>query len=104
MPGLHRTDCPPSRSRSPPEACDSARVRIAPKEGQTPWGSDPCVPRHRAVATIVFGGVPERANGAVLKTVDRREAVRGFESHPRRSDEDDLRTFASPLRAGQLVN
>ena len=31
------------------------------------------------------GGVPERSNGAVLKTADRRKAVRGFKSHPRRS-------------------
>jgi hypothetical protein len=31
------------------------------------------------------GGVPERSNGAVLKTVARRKACRGFESHPRRS-------------------
>ena len=30
------------------------------------------------------GGVPERSNGAVLKTADRRKAVRGFKSHPRR--------------------
>jgi hypothetical protein len=29
--------------------------------------------------------VPERPNGAVLKTADRRKAVRGFKSHPRRS-------------------
>jgi hypothetical protein len=29
--------------------------------------------------------VPERTNGTVLKTVGRREAARGFESHPRRS-------------------
>ena len=28
--------------------------------------------------------MPERSNGAVLKTADRREAVRGFKSHPRR--------------------
>jgi hypothetical protein len=28
--------------------------------------------------------VPERTNGTVLKTVGRREAARGFESHPRR--------------------
>src|SRR3954469_7458510 len=32
-----------------------------------------------------YGGVPERPNGAVLKTADRRKAVRGFKSHPRRS-------------------
>ena len=32
-----------------------------------------------------LGGVPEWSNGAVLKTVDRRKAVRGFKSHPRRS-------------------
>src|SRR3954467_10690419 len=31
-----------------------------------------------------YGGVPERPNGAVLKTADRRKAVRGFKSHPRR--------------------
>ena len=31
------------------------------------------------------GGVPERPNGAVLKTADCRKAVRGFKSHPRRS-------------------
>jgi hypothetical protein len=29
--------------------------------------------------------VPERPNGSVLKTDDRRKAVRGFKSHPRRS-------------------
>ena len=28
--------------------------------------------------------MPERPNGAVLKTADRRKAVRGFKSHPRR--------------------
>jgi hypothetical protein len=28
--------------------------------------------------------VPERSNGAVLKTADRRKAVREFKSHPRR--------------------
>ena len=28
--------------------------------------------------------MPERTNGTVLKTVGRREAARGFESHPRR--------------------
>ena len=31
------------------------------------------------------GGVPERSNGAVLKTAGRRKAARGFESHPRRA-------------------
>ena len=33
------------------------------------------------------GGVPERPNGAVLKTVDAK-ASRGFESHPRRGYEE----------------
>ena len=28
--------------------------------------------------------MPERTNGAVLKTVSGREVARGFESHPRR--------------------
>ena len=32
----------------------------------------------------LYGGVPERPNGSVLKTDDRRKAVRGFKSHPRR--------------------
>jgi hypothetical protein len=31
------------------------------------------------------GGVPERANGAVLKTASAVTGARGFESHPRRS-------------------
>src|SRR5919204_567616 len=30
------------------------------------------------------GGVPERTNGAVLKTAGARKGARGFESHPRR--------------------
>jgi hypothetical protein len=30
------------------------------------------------------GGVPEWLNGAVSKTVGRRKAARGFESHPLR--------------------
>jgi hypothetical protein len=34
--------------------------------------------------TLSAGGVPERTNGAVLKTAGRRKAARGFESHPRR--------------------
>ena len=34
--------------------------------------------------TLSPGGVPERTNGAVLKTAGRRKAARGFESHPRR--------------------
>jgi hypothetical protein len=32
-----------------------------------------------------FGGVPERSNGAVLKTAGGRKVARGFKSHPRRS-------------------
>ena len=32
-----------------------------------------------------LGGVPERSNGAVLKTAARVKPGRGFESHPRRS-------------------
>jgi hypothetical protein len=43
------------------------------------------VTRTRPGYADVYGGVPERTNGAVLKTVSRREAARGFESHPRRS-------------------
>jgi hypothetical protein len=31
-----------------------------------------------------FGGVPERSNGAVLKTAGGRKVARGFKSHPRR--------------------
>src|SRR5947199_4857229 len=31
-----------------------------------------------------YGGVPERTNGAVLKTAGARKGARGFESHPRR--------------------
>src|SRR5439155_2364926 len=34
-------------------------------------------------ATIGRGGVPERTNGAVLKTAGARKGARGFESHPR---------------------
>jgi hypothetical protein len=30
------------------------------------------------------GGVPERSNGAVLKTAGGRKVARGFKSHPRR--------------------
>jgi hypothetical protein len=31
-----------------------------------------------------LGGVPERSNGAVLKTAGGRKVARGFKSHPRR--------------------
>jgi hypothetical protein len=31
-----------------------------------------------------YGGVPERSNGAVLKTAGGRKVARGFKSHPRR--------------------
>ena len=34
---------------------------------------------------MAFGGVPERSNGAVLKTAGGRKVARGFKSHPRRS-------------------
>jgi hypothetical protein len=37
------------------------------------------------------GGVPEWLKGAVLKTAKRREAFRGFESHPRRFFEHSWR-------------
>ncbi len=37
-----------------------------------------------AALRCAHGGVPERSNGAVLKAADRRKAVRGFKSHPRR--------------------
>ena len=37
-----------------------------------------------ASATMGFGGVPERSNGAVLKTAGGRKVARGFKSHPRR--------------------
>ena len=40
--------------------------------------------RPRPALRCADGGVPERPNGAVLKTADRRKAVRGFKSHPRR--------------------
>jgi hypothetical protein len=35
------------------------------------------------------GGVPERSNGAVLKTASALTGARGFESHPRRSNVRD---------------
>ena len=55
----------------------------------------------RAGATVSMpnGGVPERPNGSVLKTDDRRKAVRGFKSHPRRSTR---RKPASERRVGHL--
>src|SRR5205823_14278306 len=37
-----------------------------------------------ASATMGYGGVPERSNGAVLKTAGGRKVARGFKSHPRR--------------------
>src|SRR5205823_10601364 len=37
-----------------------------------------------ASATMWAGGVPERSNGAVLKTAGGRKVARGFKSHPRR--------------------
>jgi hypothetical protein len=44
--------------------------------------------RHRVRAGTLlewrFGGVPERTNGAVLKTAGALTGARGFESHPRR--------------------
>jgi hypothetical protein len=39
-----------------------------------------------------FGGVPERSNGAVLKTAGGRKVARGFKSHPRRQN-----SWKSPL-------
>jgi hypothetical protein len=39
----------------------------------------------KSLRECVLGGVPERSNGTVLKTVGGRKAARGFESHPRRS-------------------
>ena len=42
-----------------------------------PEGSNPS-------ASAYFGGVPEWSNGAVSKTVDLGNRVRGFESHPLR--------------------
>ena len=42
-------------------------------------------------ATIERGGVPERSNGAVLKTAGAVTGARGFESHPRREAPRDPR-------------
>src|SRR5215207_2589931 len=41
--------------------------------------------RRALLATLIQGGVPERTNGAVLKTAAPFIGRRGFESHPRRS-------------------
>ena len=42
--------------------------------------------------------MPERSNGAVLKTVNGFAVVRGFESHPRRSKPSPLQGKAPPSR------
>ena len=56
----------------------------APKQARSmSWQGASSPPR--AALRCADGGVPERPNGAVLKTADRRKAVRGFKSHPRRS-------------------
>ena len=54
---------------------------IAVPEVLTGFGAPHAWPR------LVSGGVPERTNGAVLKTAGGRKVTRGFESHPRRLDE-----------------
>ena len=49
-------------------------------------GPRPVRPRTAVVASLGSpGGVPERLNGAVSKTVVRLSAYRGFESHPLRT-------------------
>src|SRR6185437_293962 len=57
--------------------------------GQPPAGTVPLLFERRrakpASATMWFGGLPERSNGAVLKTAGGRKVARGFKSHPRRS-------------------
>src|SRR5207249_1331013 len=52
------------------------RVPAEPRPGRTR--------RAPLRARLAPGGVPERSNGAVLKTVAGLTARRGFESHPRR--------------------
>ena len=43
-----------------------------------------------------YGGVPERSNGAVLKTASAVTGARGFKSHPRRLNSRALETVAAP--------
>jgi hypothetical protein len=46
-----------------------------------------------------YGGVPERSNGAVLKTAGGRKVARGFKSHPRRLNSRNPSSHAG-LRLG----
>ena len=77
------------RGHRPPHA---RRARELPGRGRRrdrPRGARPLrrPGPHRASGRALdspAGGVPERSKGAVLKTARRREASRGFESHPRR--------------------
>ena len=55
----------------------------------------------RAEVLCLYGGVPERPNGAVLKTADRRKAVRGFKSHPRRLAEPKTRNMQALWLCGR---
>ena len=50
---------------------------------------------------VRHGGVPERPNGAVLKTAEPFAGLRGFKSHPRRSFPG--RTASTSLGAGGLA-
>jgi hyaluronan synthase len=58
--------------------------RLGALHGEEPQLGDAPGGRAGLSYPVPHGGVPERSNGAVLKTADCRKAVRGFKSHPRR--------------------
>jgi hypothetical protein len=86
-----RSERPPASRASQPAGafggvqlpCDAAAETYVPRQ-DGPSPSQARLLQPVRAATIREGGVPERSNGAVLKTAGGRKVARGFESHPRR--------------------